>query len=164
MRKNSRVAVYKILFSEVFNAEPVEGFDEIVFDEENLDEKDVAFARELLCAYRAHKEIVNDIIAKNAQGYNFNRLFATDKCAMQVAVTEMLYFNTVPHIVSISEAMDLVRAYSTEESPNFVNGILAQIKKKIESGEIVAEGYVADSEQVEQISEEGESEEQNANT
>ena len=58
---------------------------------------------------------------------------------MQICVTEMLYFENIPHIVSISEAMDLVRTYSAEESPNFVNGILAQIKKSIESGEITAE-------------------------
>ena len=136
MRKNSRVAVYKILFSKVFNNEPVEGFEELVFGEENLDEKSVVFARELLSAFNAHEQKINDIIAKNAQGYNFNRLFATDKCAMQIAVTEMLYFKTIPHIVSISEAMDLVKTYSTDESPNFVNGILAQIKKSIEAGEI----------------------------
>lgn len=146
MRKNSRVAVYKILFSEVFNSEPIDNYEELIFEEENLDEKDLSFARELLGAFRAHKEIINDVIAKNAQGYNFNRLFAADKCAMQVAVTEMLYFDTIPHIVSISEAMDLVRTYSAEESPNYVNGVLAQIKKKIESGEVGADGCVAPAE------------------
>lgn len=139
MRKNSRIAVYKILFSKVFNNEPCEGFDELVFEEEKLDEKDIAFARELLNAFNAHEEIINAVIAKYAQGYSFKRLFATDKCAMQICVTEMLYFENIPHIVSISEAMDLVRTYSAEESPNFVNGILAQIKKSIEAGEVTGE-------------------------
>ena len=139
MRKNSRIAVYKILFSKVFNSEPYDGFEELIFNEEKLDEKDIAFARELMSAFNAHDSIINDIIAKYAQGYSFERLFAADKCAMQICVTEMLYFENIPHIVSISEAMDLVRTYSAEESPNFVNGILAQIKKSIESGEITVE-------------------------
>ena len=116
MRKNSRIAVYKILFSKVFNSEPYDGFEELIFNEEKLDEKDIAFARELISAFNAHESIINDIIAKYAQGYSFERLFAADKCAMQICVTEMLY--------------------SALESPNFVNGILAQIKKSIESGEI----------------------------
>lgn len=144
MRKNSRIAVYKILFSKVFNNEPYDGFEELIFNEEKLGEKDIAFARELLSAFNAHETIINEIIAKYAQGYSFKRLFATDKCAMQICVTEMLYFENIPHIVSISEAMDLVRTYSAEESPNFVNGILAQIKKSIESGEITGEAPAAE--------------------
>ena len=44
----------------------------------------------------------------------------------------MTYIEDIPLIVSISEAMELVRKYSTKESPNFVNGILAEYKKQLE--------------------------------
>ena len=70
MRKNSRIAVYKILFSKVFNSEPYDGFEELIFNEEKLDEKDIAFARELMSAFNAHESIINDIIAKYAREYN----------------------------------------------------------------------------------------------
>lgn len=154
MRKNSRIAVYKILFSKVFNGESVDGFEECVFAEEKLDENDIIFARELLNTFNAHEEKINNVIAKYAKGYSFNRLFAADKSAMQICVVEMLYFKSIPHIVSISEAMDLVRTYSTPESPNFVNGILAQIKVAIESGEITcSDDIVENVQEVSSISE-----------
>ena len=51
---------------------------------------------------------------------------------MQIAICEITYLKDIPIIVSISEAMELVRKYSTPDSPNFVNGILAEYKKRVE--------------------------------
>ena len=44
----------------------------------------------------------------------------------------MTYLKDIPHIVSINESLELVRKYSTPESPNFANGILAEYKKRLE--------------------------------
>ena len=52
---------------------------------------------------------------------------------MYIAVAELKYFSDIPPVVSIDEAISLVRKYSTEESMNFVNGILAAVKKDMEA-------------------------------
>ena len=132
MRKNAREAVYKLLFSTQFNAKFDEEFKSFIFAEEKLTNEDVAFANSLLDAFYLNESAVNEVIANLSKGYKFERLYSTDKCALQLAITEMTYFNDIPLIVSINETMDLVRKFSTKESPNFVNGILAEYKKQLE--------------------------------
>ena len=134
MRKNAREAVYKLLFSNQFNDDFDLEFKDFIFKEENLTEDDVAFANELLDNYYQNKDSINNVISSLSKGYNLDRIYSTDKCALQLAICEMTYSKDIPLIVSINEAMELVRKYSTQDSPNFVNGILAEYKKKIEGG------------------------------
>ena len=131
MRRDSREAVYKILYSELFNSEIDDEFVKSVFEEHNLNREDKQFANSLLNCINQNKSEINDAISNLATGYNFDRIYSTDKCALIIAVCEMKYFNDIPSIVSIDEALFLVRKYSTEESLNFVNGILASLKKNL---------------------------------
>ena len=105
----------------------------LIYSEEGLSDKAIEFADSLLDSFYANEDSINAIISDLAKGYNFERIYSMDKCALQIAVTEMTYIKDIPHIVSISEAMELVRKYSTKESPNFVNGILAEYKKQLEN-------------------------------
>lgn len=132
MRKNAREAVYKLLFSNLFNDKFDNDFKEFIFTEENLTTEDIEFANEIIDAYYKNESEINQIISDLSKGYNLDRIYTTDKCAMQIAITEMTYLKDIPYIVSINEAMELVRLYSTPESPNFVNGILAEYKKRLE--------------------------------
>ena len=133
MRRNGREAVYKLLFSNSFNDTFTEEFKLFIYAEEKLSKEDVVFADNLLAIYYEHQKEIDDIIVELAKGYKLERLYATDKCALEIAILEMTYIDGIPYIVSISEAMELVRKYSTGESPNFVNGILAEYKKRLES-------------------------------
>jgi N utilization substance protein B len=132
MRRDSREAVYKILFAELFSGETSSDFDNLMFCEHNLNSEDVNFANQLLSKIRENQQEINDIISTFSKGYKFERLYSTDKCALIIAVCELKYFDDIPSIVSIDEALTLVRKYSTEESLSFVNGILASLKKSLE--------------------------------
>ena len=132
MRKNARESVFKILFSSIFNAESDKEFRAFIYDEDNLNEQDVSFAEKLYDAIINNEETINNDISEISKGYSFDRIYSTDKCALKIAICEMRYFDDVPNIVAINEAMELVRKYSTPESPNFVNGVLAEFKKRLE--------------------------------
>ena len=132
MRRNAREAVYKLLFSNQFNDKFDIDFKNYIYLEENLSESDVLFADEILENIYKNEEEINKIISELSKGYKFERIYTTDKCALQIAICEMTYLKSIPTIVSISEAMELIRKYSTPESPNFVNGILAEYKKRVE--------------------------------
>ena len=133
MRNKAREAVYKLLFSNQFNDKFDDNLKLLIYSEEGLSDKAIEFADTLLDSFYANEDAINAIISELAKGYNFERIYSMDKCALQIAVTEMTYIKDIPHIVSISEAMELVRKYSTKESPNFVNGILAEYKKQLEN-------------------------------
>ena len=83
--------------------------------------------------YLGNKSEIEEIISSYAKGYKFERLYSTDKCALYIAVAELKYFADVPNVVAIDEALSLVRKYSTDESLNYVNGILASLKKDLEA-------------------------------
>ena len=132
MRKNAREAVYKLLFSLQFNDKFDDNYKLFIYNEEKLTDEDIVFANELLDGYFNNEKEINEVISKLSNGYKLERLYSTDKCALQLAITEMTYIQGIPHIVTISEAMELIRKYSTKDSPNFVNGILAEYKKQLE--------------------------------
>ena len=132
MRKNAREAVYKLLFSLQFNDKFDDNSKLFIYNEEKLSSEDVEFADELLTAYFDNEEQINQVISNLSNGYKLERIYSTDKCALQLAIAEMTYLKDIPHIVTISEAMELIRKYSTKDSPNFVNGILAEYKKQLE--------------------------------
>ena len=132
MRKNAREAVYKLLFSLQFNDKFDDNYKLFIYNEEKLTDEDIVFANELLDGYFNNEKEINEVISKLSNGYKLERLYSTDKCALQLAITEMTCLSGIPHIVTISEAMELIRKYSTKDSPNFVNGILAEYKKQLE--------------------------------
>lgn len=133
MRRDAREAAYKILYAENFNDETDDAFKRETFSEQKLSETDVKFAEALLKTVTDHKSEINDVISEFAKGYKIERLYSTDKCALMLAVAEIKYFDDIPPVVSIDEALYLVRKYSTDESLNFVNGVLASYKKSLEN-------------------------------
>lgn len=132
MRRDARDAVYKILYADLFNDND-EVFEKEMFGESKLSKEDQEFARSLLNVINEHKSDIEEIISSYAKGYKFERLYSTDKCALYIAVAELKYFADVPNVVAIDEALSLVRKYSTDESLNYVNGILASLKKDLEA-------------------------------
>lgn len=132
MRRDARDAVYKILYADLFNDND-EIFENEMFGESKLSKEDQEFARSLLNVINEHKSEIEEIISSYAKGYKFERLYSTDKCALYIAVAELKYFADVPNVVAIDEALSLVRKYSTDESLNYVNGILASLKKDLEA-------------------------------
>ena len=121
------------MFAENFNADNDDDFKASVFTDNELSEKDLLFADELLKTIREHKDEIYSVIGRLAEGYKTERLYPTDKCALVLAVAEMKFFEDIPYVVSIDEAMYLVKKYSTAESANFVNGILAAYKKELDN-------------------------------
>ena len=63
-----------------------------------------------------------------AKNWDLNRMAVVDRNVLRLAVYEMLYREDIPPVVSINEAVDIAKRFSTDESGRFVNGILDKIK------------------------------------
>lgn len=132
MRKNAREAVYNIIFAYTFTGEYDDLLKKNVFAEFKLNQSDIAFADALLDTIKEHYEEITTIISDLAVNYMLERIYATDKCALIIGLCEMKYFDDVPNIVAIDQALALCKKYSTEKSLAFVNGIFAKYKTMIE--------------------------------
>jgi N utilization substance protein B len=74
-----------------------------------------------------HRARLDEVISSYAQGWTLDRMPAVDRNVLRLATFEVLYVDDVPDAVAVSEALNLVRDLSTEESPTFVNGVLGNI-------------------------------------
>jgi len=133
MRKDAREAVYKIVYAYNFTGEFDDDFKNQLFEESNLSDDDKVFATRLLDTIKIHYDEITGVISDLALNYMLERVYSTDKCALIIGLTEMKYFDDVPNIVAIDEALSLCKKYSTEKSLGFVNGIFARYKTMIET-------------------------------
>ncbi len=78
-----------------------------------------------------HQSVIDDLIRKNTQNYELARISAVDRNVLRVAIYEMLHCPEIPPVVSINEAIEIAKKYSTEESGRFVNGVLDQIRASL---------------------------------
>jgi N utilization substance protein B len=78
---------------------------------------------------RCHE--LDEIIRKHAKNWDLHRMAVVDRNVMRLAIFEMLYREDIPPIVSINEAVDIAKRFSTADSGKFVNGILDKVKAGI---------------------------------
>jgi transcription antitermination protein NusB len=100
-------------------------FQEII----SADKRD--FARSLLETVIEKKEVIMDMIKPKLKNWDADRIATLDMILMQMGMAEFLYFETIPPKVTINEYIDLAKEYSTEQSGQFVNGILDNIHKDL---------------------------------
>lgn len=74
-----------------------------------------------------HRERIDNLLRTYAEGWELDRMPAVDRAILRLAVFELLYQDDVPDSVAIDEAVELAKQLSTDESPAFVNGLLARI-------------------------------------
>ena len=77
-----------------------------------------------------HYEELIDELSKYTKGYTIDRVFKVDLALLLIAVYEIKYVAEIPTAVSINEALNLAKKYSTEKSSGFINGVLANFAKK----------------------------------
>lgn len=73
---------------------------------------------------------LQNLVAQYAEGFKIDRVFKIDLGILLLAAYELKYMNDIPISVTCNEAVNLTKTYSTEKSPSYVNGILANIIKK----------------------------------
>lgn len=89
------------------------------------------FADPLITGVIEHLENIDGVIKKNARNWDINRMAVVDRNVLRLAIYEMLYRDDIPPVVSINEAVDISKRFSTEDSGRFVNGILDRIKQDL---------------------------------
>jgi N utilization substance protein B len=85
------------------------------------------YAKQLVDGVAAHGDEIDELIETYAQGWTIERMPAVDRAIVRLGIWELLYNPEVPDGVAISEAVELAKSLSTEDSAGFVNGLLGRI-------------------------------------
>ena len=77
----------------------------------------------------AHQARIDELIGTYAVGWSLDRMPAVDRAVLRLGVFEVLWSDDVPDAVAVDEAVELARSLSTDDSPNFVNGLLGSVMR-----------------------------------
>ncbi|MFM1994204.1 MAG: transcription antitermination factor NusB [Actinomycetota bacterium] len=87
------------------------------------------YAETLVGGYLANKDRIDARLQGLAEGWTLERMPNVDRAILRIAAWELLYNEEIPSEVAIAEAVNLASELSTDESPKFINGILARLAK-----------------------------------
>ena len=134
-RKQAREGAMKVLFQmdsmEDFTEESLEMF----LTNFEYDEMETVYIKESVALIKEHLEDIDNHIKSNLEGWSIYRLAKVDLAVLRIAIYEILYRKDIPVEVSINEAIETVKKYSTEESFKFVNGVLGGFVRSISKNE-----------------------------
>lgn len=93
------------------------------------------FATRLVLGVHEDQAALDVLIGEHSANWRVERLAVTDRIILRLGVWELRNVAETPPAVVLDEAIELARAFGTDDSPSFVNGVLDAIRKKLETGE-----------------------------
>ena len=132
MRKRTRARelALQLLYQIDARGDEILGTIDDYLAREEPDEDVRRFARELIDGTGEMRPGIDEIIAAAAQNWHLSRMTLVDRNILRMAVYEMLHVPDIPAKVSINEAIELGKRYSTQQSGAFINGILDRIRRE----------------------------------
>ena len=101
----------------------------IRIDEDDFEDMSqiINYAKEIVDIYMENTEKLDKLISSKSSNWDISRMALIDRLIIKLALSEIFYFDEVPGKVSIVEAVEISKEYSTEDSRRFINGILDSI-------------------------------------
>jgi len=123
-----------MLFQWDITRDSIEQIAATFFDNHDEPAAVVNFARLLVTRTVEHIEEIDQLIQRHAEHWRLDRMATVDRNILRLATQEFRYDTETPKTVVINEAIEIARRFSSQESPQFINGILDSIKKELEEG------------------------------
>lgn len=132
-RRENRMAAVQFLYQwELNKPEQLNDAVRVFIESQEQPREHYAFAEELIHGAIEHMDTVDEEIQTYATNWTFDRIAKVDLSVLRLAIYELLKRKDIPPIVSINEAIELGKIYSNPDSKRFINGILDQMKNKID--------------------------------
>lgn len=126
-RRASREMAMKLLYQLEIQKDDREAQKERFFEENPLAPNDKTYVNDVIDGVFANKEAISNLIEKHSRGWKISRISKIDLSIMRLSIYEICYRNDIPYNVSVNEAVELAKRYSSEEAGSFINGILSKI-------------------------------------
>jgi N utilization substance protein B len=127
-RREVREHLFKLVFQKEFYEADLPEQESLYLSEEGLSED--ASRKELTERFAqvlAHLEEIDAILSEASVGWKLKRMNKVDLSLLRVAVFEMRFDERVPEKVAINEAVELAKQFGGDDSPAFINGVLAKL-------------------------------------
>jgi len=128
-RRDARELVVKILYAHELSQDSWENLVKFFLPRD--ENKYYQFCRQLCYKLKTGWEEIDKHIISKSEKWDFNRIAIIDKLVLRMAIAELLFFPDIPPKVTINEAIEIAKVYSTNNSSRFVNGILDAVYNEI---------------------------------
>jgi len=136
-RRRARECALRTLYAIELSGNPVDVcIDDVILKNEG-DREIVAFANKLVRNSVDNRKKSDAIIKEKLLNWDINRVALIDQILLRLAISEFLYFKDIPPKVTINEAVELAKEFSTNKSGQFINGILDSILKDLKDADKV---------------------------
>lgn len=126
-RGRARTRAVEVLFEAEQRDEPAL---EVMSRRRAHDDKQLgAYTEEIIRGVLLRRPEIDEAVQTWSRGWTLERMPAVDRTLLRVGAWELLYNDDVPDAVAVAEAVGLARELSTDDSPNFVNGLLGRLQK-----------------------------------
>jgi transcription antitermination protein NusB len=127
-RRKARKRALDVLYeADLRDRNIVRTLDDYVARLESPRPEHLPYAVSLVEGVASHLDRIDELIASYAEGWTIDRMPVVDRNLARIAVYELLYVDDVDDPVAITEAVELAKELSTDDSPRFLNGILGRI-------------------------------------
>lgn len=131
-RRAGRVAAFQYLYAWSLNAPRDLAEDlRVFFEEQEKPREYYAFGEELIHGTLEHVAEIDARIRSLAENWEFDRIARIDLAILRIAMFEMMFRKDIPPVVSINEAIDLSKEFSSLDSKRFINGMLDRLKDQL---------------------------------
>ena len=131
-RRLGREGEFQGLYALEISSEPKEKVLADILNRYSFNIKIQTFISDLFFKTVENKTWLEKVIIRHLDNWEINRIALLDKLILQMAISELYFMDDVPPKVTLSEAIEIAKRYSTEESSSFVNGILNAVYKERE--------------------------------
>ena len=128
-RRTARELALKFLYQTEFNSNSPDSELNSFCDRANVSEEVQNFTQALIKNILFHKKEVDELLQKISANWAPDRMAVIDKNILRLGICELLFDPTTPPKVVINEAVEIAKKFGTEESPDFINGILDKVFK-----------------------------------
>jgi N utilization substance protein B len=143
-RRKAREVALQVLFQIDMSAVNVQEAIDLFWSNFEAPANVRGFSTQLIKGTRMHLNEIDDFIKSCSENWSLERMPVVDKSILRLAVYELVYCKDIPPKVTLNEAIDMGKAYGSENSGSFINGILdalyTKIRKKNESKDIIGTG------------------------
>ncbi|MBR3908988.1 MAG: transcription antitermination factor NusB [Clostridia bacterium] len=128
-RRQAREEAFILIFEKHFNTLTTDEILEIATEVRDLEPDD--YIKSVFSGVYDNLEFLDNTISENSIGWKINRISKTSLCILRLAIFEIKFMDDIPVSVSINEAVELAKKYSTPEDASFINGILSSVSKAL---------------------------------
>lgn len=130
-RRQTREKVLQVLYAHELSGEPILPIMEEILSELKSSRDDFEFAKNLVHTVLQHVREIDRLIKSKVMHWESDRIAVVDRMILRLGIAELLYFPDIPPKVTINEAIEIGKIFSTANSGRFINGVLDAILEQL---------------------------------